>query len=192
VESIDGYLERLASAGPTPGGGSAAALIGAVAAALVAMVGRIRQAPGDAIVERADRLRADLREARARDEAAYAAVIAAQAMPKGDDAQRAARRDALGAALFEAAEAPLHSASLTLDVMRLARRLAEAPLGALGSDVACAAEFGRAAVAGCAENVRINHRYMKDEAAIREQGARLERLERDASEMLERVRAATG
>ncbi|MGA7356027.1 MAG: cyclodeaminase/cyclohydrolase family protein, partial [Candidatus Cybelea sp.] len=63
METIGDYLERLASNDPVPGGGSAAALTAAVAAALTAMVGRIQTPPSDAIVSRADRLRAELSEA---------------------------------------------------------------------------------------------------------------------------------
>ena len=190
METIDGYLERLASSEPVPGGGSAAALIAGMAAALVAMVGRILTTPVEGLVERADALRAELAVARSRDEEAYAAVIAAQGLPKQSEAEKSIRRRALDASLQGAAEAPLHAASLTLDVMRLAERLSEAPMGALGSDVACSAEFANAALAACAYNVRINHRYMRDEAAIRDQQARLESLEREGAQILARVRAA--
>ncbi|HXO16849.1 MAG TPA: cyclodeaminase/cyclohydrolase family protein [Candidatus Dormibacteraeota bacterium] len=190
MDGIDEYLERLASSDPVPGGGSAAALTAAVAAALVAMVGRIVSPPLDGLASDADRLRAELAKARRRDEAAYAAVIAAQALPKRDDAEKAARAGALEAALHGAAEAPLHAAELALDVLRLSDRLSEKPRGALASDVACAAEFARAAVAACAYNVRINHRYMRDDGVVREQAAALARIEQEASQIVERVRAA--
>ena len=189
VETIGDYLERLASNDPVPGGGSAAALTAAVAAALTAMVGRIQRPPNEAIVSRADRLRAELAEARRRDEAAYAAVVAAQALPKRSDEERAARDDALAATLYEAAEAPLHAATLALGVLELTDRLIETPMRALASDVGSAAELAAAAVAACAYNVRVNHRYMHDEPAIREQAVVLDRVERNASEVLARVRA---
>jgi formiminotetrahydrofolate cyclodeaminase len=189
VETIGDYLERLASNDPVPGGGSAAALTAAVAAALTAMVGRIQTPPNEGIVSRADRLRAELTEARRRDEAAYAAVVAAQALPKRNDVERAGRRDALAATLYEAAEAPLHAATLALGVLELTDRLIETPLRALASDVGSAAELAAAAVAACAYNVRVNHRYMHDEPAIREQTAALDRVEQKASAILAHVRA---
>ncbi len=184
MESLDEYLERLASSDAVPGGGSAAALTGAIAAALVAMVGRILRTPIEDFVSRADSLRGELDEARRRDEEAYAAVVAAQAMPKRDEAERSARRRALEAALGAAARAPLHSAKLALDVLVLIDRLLDAPMGALVSDVGCAAEFASAALAASGYNVRVNHRYMHDEATIRDQAALLVRYEGAASRIL--------
>jgi formiminotetrahydrofolate cyclodeaminase len=190
VESLDTYLERLASKDAVPGGGSAAALTGAFAAALVAMVGRIGSAPIGDLVSEADRLRADLMEARSRDEDAYAAVVAAQALPKGSEAESTARRHAVGRALERAAQVPLEAAGLSVKVLRLADRLARIPKSALASDVGCAAELAHAALAACAYNVRINHRYMREAPIVREQAAKLVRYEGEASQILARVRAA--
>ncbi len=190
METIDAYLERLASKDAVPGGGSAAALTAALAAALVAMVARIVGTPNEGLVSRAGELRAELNAARRRDEEAYAAVVAAQALPKRDDAERAARRDALEAALKAAAEAPLHTAQRSVEVLRLVERLLTAPIKALSSDVGSAAEFAHAAVAACGYNVRVNHRYMHEDAAIREQAARLVRYEGEASRIAARVRDA--
>jgi len=190
VETLDDYLRRLASNQPVPGGGSAAALIAAVAAALVAMVGRIASAPLADVVAEADRLRDELGAARLRDEAAFAGVVAAQALPKDDEAQVRCRRRALDDALLRAAEAPLHAAALALRVLELARRLSEAPTKSLASDVGCAAEFAYAALAGCAYNVRINHKYMRDAATIASQAATLAEYENAGSKILDRIRRA--
>ncbi len=190
VETLDAYLERLASDDPVPGGGSAAALTGALAAALVAMVGRILATPIEGLVTHADELRVALNQARARDERAYGAVVAAQALPKGNDAERSARQTALEAALKGAAEAPLQTAQLAVDVLELVARLLEVPMGALASDVGCAAEFAHAAITACGYNVRINHRYMREGAAIRTQAQRLVAYEGEASRILGRARDA--
>jgi formiminotetrahydrofolate cyclodeaminase len=190
VATIDDYLRRLASSDPVPGGGSAAALAGALGAALTAMVGRIHSPPILELVEHADRLRSELEDARRRDEAAYAAVVAAQAMPKRDETERSERRTAIEGALNAAAEAPLHAAGLALGVLELTDRLVEGPRGALASDIGCAAELAFAAVAACAYNVRVNHRYMRDSLAIEEQAAQLSGVEGEASRILARVRAA--
>lgn len=173
-----------------PGGGSAAAVTGSLAAALVAMVGRIHATSIPKLVADADRLRDELGAARRRDEQAYARVVDAQALPKRDETERAARQSALEAALHDAAEAPLAIAALALAVLGLLDRLLEVSLGALGSDVGCAAEFAGAALAAAAYNVRINHRYMKDAAVVRDQAARLAALEDTAAGILKRARDA--
>ncbi len=190
MKTLDTYLERLASSEAVPGGGSAAAVTGAIAAALVAMVGRILTTPIEGFVSRADNLRSELNEARRRDEDAYAAVVAAQALPKRDAGEIAVRRRALEAALGRAAEAPLQGAALAIEVLKLADRLLDVPMGAIASDVGCAAELASAALAACAYNVRVNHRYMRDEATIHDQAAALVRYEDAARRILARVRDA--
>ena len=191
MDTIEDYLTRLASQAATPGGGSAAALVAASGAALVAMVARICQdRPGSGelaghLIRRADGLRADLLAARHRDEAAYDRVVAAQAMPKGDD-----RKGALATALGHAAEAPLHAAHLALEVVRLSARGLEFGNRNLESDLGCAAEFGAAAIAACAYNVRINHRFMRDLDLVASQSKRLARLERESAALLQQVRRA--
>ncbi|MDQ2991439.1 MAG: cyclodeaminase/cyclohydrolase family protein, partial [Candidatus Eremiobacteraeota bacterium] len=111
MESYDDYLTRLASKAPTPGGGSAATLVAASGAALVAMVARICQnTPASSglagrLIVQADGLRTELLAARRRDEAAFERVVEVQAMPKGDT-----RASAMALALRHAAEAPLHAA----------------------------------------------------------------------------------
>ena len=190
MQTLEGYLERLASCEAVPGGGSAAALTGALAAALVSMVARIRRKGFEALVTRADRLRVQLNEARVRDETAYAAVMSAQALPKISELEKAARRRALDAALIAAAQAPLRAAALCLDVLKLCERLAKTPMGALGSDVGSAAELANAAIAASAYNVRINHRYLPETSTVRRQAARLVWIEGEASAILRRVRRA--
>jgi formiminotetrahydrofolate cyclodeaminase len=188
VETLDDYLRRLASNDPVPGGGSAAALVAALAAALVAMVGRIASAPLEDVVTEADRLREELGAARLRDEAAFAAVVAAQALPKDGEAQAQERRQKIQDGLHRAAAEPLHAAGLALRVLELARRLSEAPTKALASDVGCAAEFAYAALAGCAYNVRVNHKYMRDAATIERQAEQLRTYESAASKIIEHIR----
>ncbi len=190
METLDEYLLRLASRDAVPGGGSAAAFVGALGAALVAMVGRILAEPVEGLVAQADRLRDELSAARLRDETAFRAVVAAQALPKADDAERATRRSAIQAALQRAAQEPLQASALALEVLTLALQLAEARTGALASDVGCAAEFAYAALTACAYNVRINHRYMRDAAVIAAQAATLDSYQGDAALILERVRDA--
>jgi len=191
--TLEDYLAALASDAPPPGGGSAATIVAASGAALVAMVARIcavnpryadRAGLCAELTESADALREQLLNARARDEAAFEAVVAAQALPKTDE-----RRGALlESALARAAEEPLHGAALALDVLRLADRALAVPNRNLASDLGCAAEFGAAALNACAYNVRVNHRFMRDADTIAAQAARLTDLERESAALLQRVR----
>jgi methenyltetrahydrofolate cyclohydrolase len=201
MESIEAYLGALASAAPTPGGGSAATIVGASGAALVAMVARIcEKNPAYAqwndlaldVIREADELRSQLLALRARDEAAFGTVVAAQALPKTTDEEKAARRKALDSALFHAAAEPLHGARLAFDVIMLALRALEVPNRNLASDVGCAAEFGFAALAGCAYNVRVNHRFMHGDEHIAAQEHQLKGYETEGASMLDTIRSVVG
>ena len=196
---IEAYLSALASDAPTPGGGSAAALVGAAGAALVAMVARITHAsPKHAEVHPAaarlsgdaDRLRAALLADRELDEAAYGQVVQAMSAPRTTPEEKAARTERLQAALGNAAAVPLQTAHRILDVLLLARRSLDLKNEHLVSDVGCAAEFASAGVRACAYNVRINHHFLKNEALIAAQAGELEDIEREAEHELERVRSA--
>ncbi len=197
METLSEYLAQLASEWPTPGGGSAATLVAAAGASLVAMVARICSAnPKYAahkdlaleLVGQADSLREEFLRARERDEAAFDRVVAATAMPKATESEKSARRAALDLALAHAAAEPLSAAQNALEVLRLAESALDLNNNNLVSDIGCAAEFAAAALASCAYNVRINHKFMRDSAAIEAQQHALERYERDAHALLTKVR----
>jgi glutamate formiminotransferase/formiminotetrahydrofolate cyclodeaminase len=168
--TLDGWLEELAGPNPVPGGGSAAALAGALAGALVAMVARLtigRKAyaavdeRARAILSEADVLRGELRRLVDDDAAAYTRVSAAYKVPRDDPARGAA----IDAALLGAAVTPL-------DVARRAARLGELAreIGTIGnknarSDAKVAEELARTAVIGAVENVRVNVAAMSDQKA---------------------------
>lgn len=199
MESLESYLDRLASDAAVPGGGSAAAVSGAMGAALVAMVARIAKASPrhaanaqalEIIAESADELRAKLSKARALDEAAYQAVVNAQSMPKGTPEEERDRRQALDDALARAAEEPLRSAQLNVEVLNVATRLLEFPVNALSSDVGSAAELAGSALASCAYNVRVNHKYMRDVETIGLQQDALNETQTRGAALLEQIRAA--
>jgi formiminotetrahydrofolate cyclodeaminase len=196
VDGIDAYLDRLASAEPTPGGGSAATLVGALGAALCAMVARITSASerhaaqrgeAQAIAAEADALRERFRAAQTIDEEAYGAVVGASALPKASEAQKQARAAALQRALAGAAEAPLAASGLCAEGIALAARANALGNPHLVSDVECALHFFRAALAGCVANVRINHRFIKDLEVVRAQDERLVTIVTSAHETLERL-----
>ncbi len=191
------YLSALASEEPTPGGGSAAALVAALGAALVAMVARLtlqNARLGDAhalardLARKADDVRARALAARSADESAYGRVVAATALPKATPGERAARTTELQAALAGAARAPMQAAELAKLVAVLAARALELENAHLASDLGCAAEFAAAALAASALNVRINHKFMRDRGAIDANERELSRYESEVAPLVKRVR----
>jgi len=165
--TLDGWLEELAGGAPVPGGGSAAALAGALAAGLVAMVARLTvgrkayagaERRANAILAEADSLRADLRRLVDEDAAAYAKVSAAYRIPKSDPSR--ARR--IDEALLGAARTPAEVARRAARLVALAEEI-----GAIGnpnarSDAVVAELLGRASGEGALENVRVNLAALSD------------------------------
>jgi len=182
--TLDGWIEELAGAAPVPGGGSAAALAGTLAAALVAMVSRLTigrkayaAADGRAreILAETESLRAELRRLVDDDAAAYGRVSAAYKIPKDDPR----RIGAVDEALRGAAITPLAVARGAARLLALAREL-----GAIGnknarSDARVAEQLARAALAGAVENVRVNVAALSDPAKGRDLLEEAERLGRD-------------
>jgi len=168
--SLDGWIESLAGPTPVPGGGSAAALAGALAGALVAMVARLtvgRKAYAEVepqarqLLEEADRLRAELRQRVDDDAEAYGRVSAAYKRPK-DDPDRAR---AVDDALLGAAAVPLAVAGLAARVRHLAVEIGRIGNRNATSDAKVADALARAAIAGAVENVRVNVQSLSDPAS---------------------------
>ena len=164
-QTVADLLERLSTRAPVPGGGSASALAGSMAAALVGMVteltsGRQAAEPHEATLARiradAERLRGELMGLVDRDADAYAAVVDARRLPKETDAERSAREAAVVGALREATRTPLRTAAAAAEVLRLAEELA--PIGSRHalSDVGVAGVLATAALRGALMNVEIN------------------------------------
>jgi len=171
--SLDGWIESLAGPTPVPGGGSAAALAGALAGALVAMVARLtvgRKAYAEVeplarqLLDEADRLRAELRQRVDDDAEAYARVSVAYKRPKNDPDRARAVDDAL----LGAAAVPLAVAGLATRVRRLATEIARIGNRNATSDAKVAAALARAAIAGAVENVRVNVESLSNPAPGRQ------------------------
>jgi len=159
--SIDGWLEELAAGTPAPGGGSAAALAGAMAGALVAMVARLstsERAP--TIVREADALRSDLRRLVDEDAAAYAGVIRALRLPRTDPS----RRQTVDGALLRAAEPQIEVARRAARLLALAREVGAIGSPAARADAVAAGHLARAALLAAVENVRANVTGLSDPA----------------------------
>lgn len=157
--------ERLASRAPVPGGGSAAALVGALAAALVEMVAELTvQRPeyadvapiAGSIGAAASDLRHSLLAAADEDAAAYQGLVDARRLPRETEADRAARAARIRTAAAGAARAPLHIAQLAAEVLGLADRIAPIGNRNAASDAGVAGLLASAALQGAVLNVRIN------------------------------------
>lgn len=166
------FLRKLASSEPAPGGGAAAGVAGALAAALASMVCELtRGRPRFAAVEpRIAELSRELERARAlletlidEDAAAYAELSAAFKLPR-EDATRAERIRSCAAV---AAAVPLEIVAAARIVRREACELRDIGNPNLRSDAQCAVSLAEAAMHAAAENVRANLPYMADAASLR-------------------------
>jgi glutamate formiminotransferase/formiminotetrahydrofolate cyclodeaminase len=195
------FLTQLASESPTPGGGSAAALAGAMGAALVVMVcnltvGREKFKEVDAelrvIHAEATKLQAAMTALVRRDAEAYEGFVNAMKLPKTTDAEKAARKKAMGAAAIHAAEIPLETMRVALAVMRLSAVVAKKGNPHAASDGAVGALLGRAALRSADMNVRINLPSVQDERLRASMLAEAESLVRETESIERAAIAATG
>jgi glutamate formiminotransferase len=177
------FVDAVAAPTPTPGGGSAAALAGALAAALGEMVCGVslkRQSLEahhqelEAARRRLAILRERLMENVDRDAKSYAAVMHAFKMAKSTDAEQAARSQAIEAASQTAAEVPMETAEMAVTVAREIKSLADITIPQAASDLRVAASLAETARLGGIENVRANLPSIRDEAWLRGIEARLE------------------
>lgn len=190
-ESVSGFLGAIASSAPAPGGGSVAAHAGALAATLAQMVagltiGKKKYAAVEGEMKelaiRAAALTNALSALVKRDADAYTAVSGAYALPKESDADKAARDQAIQAALLQAANVPLETARACAEVAELALMAAERGNSNAVSDAGVAALLADAGCRGASYNVRINAMSITDSAAAK-------RLNEQAAELVGRVSA---
>nr|BAL55802.1 formiminotetrahydrofolate cyclodeaminase [uncultured Acetothermia bacterium] len=188
-ESLCALLEKLSAATPTPGGGSAAALVGSVAASLVAMVAgltvgkRAYQAVEQemrTVLSEAIRLRDELLELADRDSEAFNAVMAAYRLPKETETDRAAREKAIQAALRGATEVPYQTALRCFRVLELAEVVVARGNKSALSDGGAAAVLAEGALQAALFNVAINLASISDEAFKGEYAHERERLSQQA------------
>jgi methenyltetrahydrofolate cyclohydrolase len=184
-QTIQTFLDELASNAPAPGGGGAAALAGATGAALVSMVcnltlGKEKFASVEpqmqAILARAESLRADLTGLMTEDVTAFNTVMAAYRLPKTTDAEKSARTAAIQKASKTATLAPLRVARACAEVIELSRPVAEMGNPNVLSDAGVAALCAQAGLKSAALNVLINLGAIKDEAFVAHHRAELAQL----------------
>src|SRR5262245_33812356 len=175
-QSLRDVLAAFASPHPTPGGGSASALASAMGASLLAMVAALPKTKSNSEEDRtalagalaaAGGIRAQLAEAIDADTAAYDAVVGAYKLPKGTDAEKSARSEAIQRALRGATEVPLRVMRLSVEGLAAAKIVGAHGNPSASSDVGVATALLRAGLEGARLNVEVNLGSIKDEAYTR-------------------------
>lgn len=187
--TVKEFLNKVASSDPVPGGGSIAALNGAVASALAAMVANLTIGKknyeeheelmnhiASLALREKDVFIADID----RDSEAYDAVFACFKMPKATDEEKAARSAAIQEATRHAALIPMEVARKALEVMPVIADIARLGNRNAITDACVAMMAARSAVLGALLNVRINLGVLKDKEFVQELQAEADRIEQTA------------
>ncbi len=191
------FAEVLASSSPAPGGGSVAALCGALAAGLAGMVARLTRGKAYKDVEGemvdfckdADALRAKLEKKVDEDTEAFNQVMAAFKLPRKSEDEIAARDAAIQEATKGATMVPYSVMELGLDALRLCERVAEVGNVNSASDAGVGALLALACVRGACFNVRINLKDLTDQAFCDEWQGKAKVIYAEAGEICERALA---
>jgi formiminotetrahydrofolate cyclodeaminase len=171
--ALDEFLDALASGAPTPGGGSAAAVIGAMGAGLISMVCNVTlgkkgleaaAAEMRALCGESESLRARLTAMIAEDIAAFDGLMKAYRMPKATAADKAQRSLAIQESLTGATTTPLECARACAQVIAISRRAAEHGYAGVISDAGVGVLAAHTALRSAALNVQINAPLLEDRA----------------------------
>lgn len=182
------YVDDLAAAKPAPGGGSAAAVVGALGVSLLSMVANFTigkekykgvEPEIRKILSSSEKLRARLEELVDEDVAAYQKVSAAYKMAKDTEEQKKARTEAIQAALRTAMAAPLAVCRNLSEAMKLCQPLLEKGNANLVSDVGVGAEFIASAFTSALLNVEINLASINDSGLVTKLRQELSKKEKE-------------
>lgn len=167
------FLALLASDAPAPGGGGAAAMAGALAAALASMQANLtigkknfveQQAEAELLLLQAENSRSKLLELAEDDAAVFSEFMRCYRLPKSNEEEKLLRSQSICRAAKRAAEIPLEIARESLQVMRLALRMAQIGNPHVITDGAVSGLLARAALRGSIYNIMVNLRLTQDEA----------------------------
>jgi methenyltetrahydrofolate cyclohydrolase len=167
------FLKVLEPEDTSTGGGSASAIAGSMAGALLSMCCLLSTSQPDinaqSLREAADlakELSSQLLSGGTQDTQAFQAVRSAYQLPKDSQADQETRRQAIQSAWFEAARIPLDNAALCLQVAQAALNLAEQINPKVRSDLTCCVLLAHAGALGCLENVAVNLPSLKDPVLV--------------------------
>jgi formiminotetrahydrofolate cyclodeaminase len=196
--AVADLLDAFASNEPVPGGGSAAALAGALGVSLLLMVAGLPKTKSGTPEETADLAEASARLRPLRDTLtslidadsdAYRGVLAAYRLPKETDEDKARRRDAIAAAMRQATDVPLDTMRVCQQAIRGAVVVAKNGTAAAASDVGVAIELLMASLRGAGLNVGTNVAALKDQEFVTRASVERRALEVDGAADAERARA---
>jgi glutamate formiminotransferase/formiminotetrahydrofolate cyclodeaminase len=194
--NVSDFVDEVSRDTPAPGGGSIAALAGALGAALASMVANLSIGKGEfdaryqelcALADRAQSVKDDLVRAIDADTEAFNEVIAALRMAKDTPEQIALRAAAIRAGYKSAARVPLRTAQLCREVLDLCQAAAGIGNQAVMSDAGVGALMAHAGVQGAIHNVRINLPHTKDEAFIETMQSTLDHLLAESKTLSEAI-----
>ena len=189
--SCDAFIQALASKNPTPGGGGASALVGAVGIALGNMVGNLtlgKKKYADVqydiinLMEKANAIQTELIDLIQKDADAFEPLSKAYGMPANTDDEKAEKARVMAEALKECCEPPLQIMHACCEAIKLHKEFAVKGSAIAISDAGCGAVFCKAALQAAGLNVFINTKSMKDRVLA-------EQLNQEAKMMLERYTA---
>jgi len=179
------FLDELASGAPTPGGGAASALSGAMAAGLITMVCNLTlgkqqyaefETETQSLRARAEALRAELQELAQADVEVFNHLLAAYKLPRTTEADAASRRAAIQKVTRQAAEVPLRVARAAVGLLPLCAPLARYGNRNAVSDIGVAALLVQSAVPAALLNVETNLVGLEDQLFVRQTRAQAEDL----------------
>jgi formiminotetrahydrofolate cyclodeaminase len=191
--SLQVFLDELASRAPTPGGGSAAAIMGSMGAALVGMVCNLTinkkayEAVGAEmkdVLRQAECVRAQLTDMMRLDVEAFGQVMSAYGLPRETEAEKNTRSLAIQSALKAATEVPLACARASATVMALSAIVAEKGNKNVVSDAGVAVLAAYAALKSSALSVRVNTGVIRDTEFVEHSLAELDAILAEADTVM--------
>jgi len=194
--TVRGFADEVSVDSPVPGGGSVAALCGAMSASLSAMVGNLTHGnskyedawdDAELVSDRGQELKDFFIHAIDLDSESFDKVLEAMRLPKKSDEEKAARHEAIQVAQKGAVAVPMSTLENTIEALEIAKTIAQIGNVNSISDAGVAAQCARAAAIGAAYNVLINLDGIKDDAFVKESRSKAHELRQKAEEMAAEV-----
>lgn len=192
MESLDSFIERLASPSPAPGGGAASGMVAIVGASLTSMVAGLtigkkgyeeNQKMMEHVRTRSNELSSELRELMKLDEDAFNMIVNAWKMPRETSEEKKARQESIEKATKIAIKVPWRIASVSQEILRISALLVTHGNKNAITDAGCSLEFSMAALKGVLQNIRINLKSLKNENLVESERMKMKFFMEDSEEI---------